>query len=411
MGHLNLAVVGAGPAGSTCANASLLSGCEGVALIDRFTFPRDKACGDGLGAGVLGVLERLDLLDGIAARPRVTRLSMDVFGKIHVGYDTDDLNRVSPFAHVIPRLEFDHMLVKAALERGAVDFTGWALKAARWTGELWELELARADGEVRNVSASVLVGADGARSRVRRILGVPLDTEATTAIALRAYVDVPATDKGFARLDIFRDMPFPGYCWLFSDGQGKGNIGLGFAAPAWKRAQVNFSDLLARYVKHLGTQVTSPPTGEATAVIPTGFNPKILAHPDKNAALIGDAASMTSPAIGEGIFFGMYAGLLLGEELAAAFRGKQPTSTAIHNYQKQFNRYFARLFRESRTTTNLSSRTWFFERMTKGAFLSPELSLDFTESLMGVMPPRKTKSMSLLLGRLVMQGFSRKEAA
>src|SRR5690348_11079678 len=41
------AVVGAGPAGASCALSLLKSGASGVALIDKARFPRDKACGDG----------------------------------------------------------------------------------------------------------------------------------------------------------------------------------------------------------------------------------------------------------------------------------------------------------------------------------------------------------------------------
>lgn len=65
------AIVGAGPAGSCTAHSLLLSGADGIALIDRETFPRDKCCGDGLGGGVIYVLDRLELSDVLDGHDRL----------------------------------------------------------------------------------------------------------------------------------------------------------------------------------------------------------------------------------------------------------------------------------------------------------------------------------------------------
>ena len=59
----SVAIIGAGPAGSSCANALLLNRARNVALIDKAEFPRDKCCGDGLGPGVMNELRALDLAD------------------------------------------------------------------------------------------------------------------------------------------------------------------------------------------------------------------------------------------------------------------------------------------------------------------------------------------------------------
>ncbi|MGH9031933.1 MAG: FAD-dependent monooxygenase, partial [Acidimicrobiia bacterium] len=58
--RFDVAVVGAGPAGSAAAIAARDAGLD-VFLVDKATFPRDKTCGDGLTTGALRLLERLGL--------------------------------------------------------------------------------------------------------------------------------------------------------------------------------------------------------------------------------------------------------------------------------------------------------------------------------------------------------------
>ncbi|MCW2994121.1 MAG: geranylgeranyl reductase, partial [Conexibacter sp.] len=57
---VEIAVVGAGPAGSTCAIHLLERGHQ-VVILDQSAFPRDKPCGDGLTSSAVAALERLGL--------------------------------------------------------------------------------------------------------------------------------------------------------------------------------------------------------------------------------------------------------------------------------------------------------------------------------------------------------------
>ncbi|WP_372495205.1 FAD-dependent oxidoreductase, partial [Micromonospora phytophila] len=54
--EFDVVVVGAGPAGSAAALAARRAGAR-VLLLDRADFPRDKACGDGIAAHALDVLD------------------------------------------------------------------------------------------------------------------------------------------------------------------------------------------------------------------------------------------------------------------------------------------------------------------------------------------------------------------
>lgn len=54
--HYDVAVIGAGPAGSATAYLFARGGLR-VALLDKFDFRRDKTCGDGLTARALEVLK------------------------------------------------------------------------------------------------------------------------------------------------------------------------------------------------------------------------------------------------------------------------------------------------------------------------------------------------------------------
>src|SRR5882672_9975360 len=64
----DIAVIGAGPAGSAAAYFLARGGLR-VALLDKFDFPRDKTCGDGL------TPRALKLLDEMGVLPQVEQLA------------------------------------------------------------------------------------------------------------------------------------------------------------------------------------------------------------------------------------------------------------------------------------------------------------------------------------------------
>ena len=60
MKKFDVAIVGAGPAGSSLAICLHKSGLK-VALIDKSTFPRDKICGDAISPDVVNQLGKIPL--------------------------------------------------------------------------------------------------------------------------------------------------------------------------------------------------------------------------------------------------------------------------------------------------------------------------------------------------------------
>src|SRR4051812_25199371 len=64
----DVAIVGGGPAGSSCAAFCAIAGLQSLVL-DREKFPREKVCGDCLNPSCWPVLERLDLAKRVRDLP------------------------------------------------------------------------------------------------------------------------------------------------------------------------------------------------------------------------------------------------------------------------------------------------------------------------------------------------------
>src|SRR5258707_12574328 len=64
----DVAIVGGGPAGSSCAAFCAMAGLQSLVL-DREKFPREKVCGDCLNPSCWPVLERLELADRVQELP------------------------------------------------------------------------------------------------------------------------------------------------------------------------------------------------------------------------------------------------------------------------------------------------------------------------------------------------------
>src|SRR5690242_21870689 len=112
MQTFDVAVVGAGPAGSAAALAATRAGAR-VLLLDKAAFPRDKACGDGIAPHALDVLRDLGVTGVEEGYTPVPGLHL-------VG--PSGASVVRPLArpdYTIPRVVFDARLVDAAVAAGA----------------------------------------------------------------------------------------------------------------------------------------------------------------------------------------------------------------------------------------------------------------------------------------------------
>jgi menaquinone-9 beta-reductase len=297
-------IVGAGPAGSTAALCMARAGAR-VALVDRRAFPRDKACGDLVGPRGVRLLAELDVPvtgarqvgDLIVVGPSGRRILLPALpGRDYPGY-----------ALAVSRLVLDRALFEAAVAAGARPvrdlFVGLSGDARTPIG----VHLAGA-GEVR---ADVVVGADGATSRVAAAAGLVEARQALWGFALRAYLDAPVE---LPHILLWEPEPwrlFPGYGWIFPTVDGRANVGLGLGTGADRVRARQAGERFDGFCRHLQRQGLLPDAARDRGRRLGGWLKMgmIGTVPARGTVLLaGDAAGLINPLQGEGIAQAMASG-------------------------------------------------------------------------------------------------------
>jgi len=310
----DVAVVGAGPAGAAAALRALQIRPDArVLLLDRSDFPRDKVCGDGIAPQALSVLDalRVPLGEVIGAYPAVPALRLESPGGAVAS------GRTRRPAYVIPRRILDARLVAAAVARGAVLSRHRVRSVEPRAGEVV------LDGDIR---ARVVIGADGARSAVRRRLGFAPNPPGHVAVAIRGYARVtgPGADRGGEQLIRMAAAGWPAYAWCFPIGDGTANIGYGELLAG---APLSRSWLLARLAALLPTATADPVTLRAAHLPLSTHRP---AQPDGRVLLAGDAAALVNPLTGEGIYYAVLSGALAGHAALTGAGAGRVYRRALH---------------------------------------------------------------------------------
>jgi geranylgeranyl reductase family protein len=334
----DVAIVGAGPAGSSAALAARRSGAR-VLLLDRSAFPRDKACGDGIAPHALDVLRDLGVTgveDGYAPVPA---LHLEGPGGGAVS------RRVARPAYTIPRTVFDARLVDAAVAAGAT-LLRHNVRAIEVRPGCVVLDDA--------FHARTLIGADGAYSLVRRELGQPSNPPGRLAIAIRGYA--AASGPVEQRIVTSSTAQWPAYAWSFPIGDGRANIGYGEVLRGAPISREHLLDRLAALLPGVDTRGAAALRAHHLPL--STFRPV----PGRGRLLLaGDALSLINPFTGEGIFYALLSGALAGASAARAGLG------AGRLYSAALHRRLGRHLRHSRAASWLGEQPWIVDAAVRAA--------------------------------------------
>jgi geranylgeranyl reductase family protein len=295
--ELDVVVVGAGPAGSAAARAAAEAGAS-VVLLDRSAFPRYKTCGGGLIGPSVGALAA-----DRPVRASIRRATFTLRGERARTRTADE-----PFILTATRSELDHWLVEQAVLAGADFRAPCAVRSAHPDPD--RVRLGTDEGEL---SARVVVAADGASGRLSRLVGVE-----TTQVDLGLELELDAGRLAGAWTDrIHLDWgPIPGsYAWVFPKGD---TLTVGVIARRGRPDETR--RYLADFVAGQGMSGLRvlQDSGHLTRCRAPG------SPLSRGRVLVaGDAAALLEPWTREGISFALRSGRIAGE-LAAAHRDASP---------------------------------------------------------------------------------------
>jgi geranylgeranyl reductase family protein len=284
----DVAIVGAGPAGSTAAYHLAAAGAS-VLLLDKATFPRDKPCGGGV--------------TGRAARQlpfSIAPVVEDVVDRMECGlrYGKHVTRRArTPIAYMTQRKRLDHFLLQKAAEAGA---------------EVREGETA----DARELDARIVIGADGCNGSSAKQLG--LADRIVHGVALEANYPYEARYAGAIVLEIA--IIRGGYGWIFAKGDHL-NVGVGGNGEEAPKLRAELRRMCEAY--GIDPDAARDTRGYR---LPMRMARTRLAR--GTTAVIGDAAGLVDPLSGDGMYEAFLSAKLVSNAALEVLAGRAETLDA-----------------------------------------------------------------------------------
>ena len=323
--NFDVIIVGGGPAGATAAYL-LKQQNQDVLIIDKDEFPRIKLCG-----GLL-TYKTLRILNEIYGDTIQTLKDKGVIDYISHSYELrtkDEIwntgNSAIPSV-IVNRYVYDNYLLNRSLDIGAqILYKDRVIKVDTRNNIITTISGKR-------LKAKIIIGADGANSIVRKAMNKSIydPKKWIKGLATGLEVTIPRADIG---LDvsgpiIFFDIVPWGYGWVFPNNKSL-VVGIGCLFSK-KQNLSNALDSLLSIIQYKGE------------------NPKKQGHPipygnflkrpaNGNILLIGDAAGLVDPLMGEGIYYAHKSAKIAAESINYVLptKSKETLSTIyIQSVQK-----------------------------------------------------------------------------
>lgn len=307
-------IIGAGPAGSTAAY-ELARENFNVLILEKEKFPRYKACGGGITYKTKKIIP-FDI------SPVIEKTIHKIgFSHKYENYFSKESDRI--LMYCLMRDKFDDFLIKKAVEVGATFYDSQKVEDIKQEDDNVVVSVNGIE-----YAAKVLIGADGSNSMVSRRTGI--NKEIIKGITFEGELELNAENNN----DIFSDQvsidwgTIPGgYAWIFPKSD---HISVGVGGP------VEVSKYLKTYYNNIINGLGLDASREISLKahnIPYRLSKGNFSK--GNILLVGDAAGLTDPLTGEGIYYAIRSSQIAAKSVKEYFSGEK---ACLDSYSDRINR-------------------------------------------------------------------------
>ena len=367
-------VVGTGPAGAVLAYLLARRGLD-VLILERATLPRYKTCGGGVTWKAIQNLpfDVSPVLEHKAVGGVVTYAGQQML-KVEVSW---------PIAWLVMRDRFDHYLVQQAVQAGAKLMEGVSVIRVEQRPD--RVVVSTTQGELE---AQLLAGADGVNSVVARSIGLLPDREVGVAVEAEVAVS-PASLEAQGEYATFDFGALPGgYGWIFPK-RDHLSVGVFHAIPG---KAIGLKKALEKFIASEAVLLDPQILHLQGHQIPLGGRKQTL-HQGR-VLLVGDAANLADPWMGEGISYAVVSARLAAEQMYAALESREidlSGYTALINASITPQLVYARLFSKAvysipEVCSDLLSKSPFMQQMIFDVLRGDRTFKEMTTALLVGMP-------------------------
>jgi geranylgeranyl reductase family protein len=329
----DIAICGAGPAGSTCALALKNSGLN-VVLIDKAIFPRYKICGDAVSSVAKRVLRQINPqyeTELLQFEPKAcikkAKLYSPKFESLEIEF--------SKIGYCIKRVDFDNWLFNLATRenKALTLLMGNAIKDIEQQ-EYFNIKFDNG----KQISARFLIACDGAHSiAAKKIANIKVNRKHYSGAVRQYYQNVAGLTADALEVYFLKDY-LPGYFWIFPLPNNQANVGFGMLSDTIAKNKIDLKKSLNRIIHQIPEVArrfkNAHPLEDIKGFgLPLGSKKYNISG--NGYMLCGDAAALIDPFSGEGIETAMESGKFAAEQVIKCFEHNNFSASFTKQYDER----------------------------------------------------------------------------